>query len=83
MATEYQDADILAMTSCANLAVRELDPGLALLSGTLKDWYDVAICLAAMKSEVAGIVYAHLKRAGFEAIFHGYEYDGKLLKARR
>ena len=76
MATEYQDADILAMTACANIAVKEVDPGLMLLSGTLKDWYDVAICLQ------SGIIYGHLKRAGFEAIFRGYEYDGKTLKAK-
>jgi hypothetical protein len=83
MATEYQDSDILSMTACANIAIKEVDPGLMLLSGTLKDWYDVAVCLINKRSDVSGVVYIHLKRAGFEAIFHGYEYDGKTLKAKR
>ena len=77
MVTEYTSDELLELAACADIAIKELDPGLSILSGTLKAWYDAAICTK------SGVIYAHLKRAGFEAIFHGYEYDGKTLKAKR
>lgn len=81
--TDYSDGDILTLTQCADLACRELDPGLMLISGSLKAWYDATLCLAAAKSDAAVTIYSHLKRAGFDALFRGYELVDNKLKVKR
>lgn len=73
IATEYTDAEILAILTCADIHSSDFGTDGMLLSGTLLDWYSGTVCLCAKKNIIGSIIYTHLTRAGFGPIFDSFD----------